>query len=226
MLISKSRSMISHPKQVDSNIEQYLVGLTGNICSGKTKVSEYFHELGACVIDLDKVVHDLYRYDFSLKYSLYKEFGLKIFNFKLEIDRKKLGKIVFSDKEKMKQLESIVWPYVAEKAKKDIKDKKDIIIFEGAMIYEAGLDKSFDRNVFVFADENKRLKRLVDRNNVPKEEALNLIKSQAYGVDKKAKADYVVKNNSSFDVLKKNVGVVWKALNKDFLGKKNLSTGG
>ena len=79
-----------------------MVGLTGNICSGKSKVAEYFEELGAHTLDMDKVVHNLYRKSRPLKYDLYKQFGFKIFNMRLQVDRKKLGNIVFSDRSKKK----------------------------------------------------------------------------------------------------------------------------
>jgi len=218
--------MISPQKQINSrNIEQYLVGLTGSICSGKSKASEYFSEFGAYVIDCDKVVHELYKDNISLRYSLYKEFGFKIFNFKLEIDRGKLRGLVFSDDSKMKRLESIVWPYVEERAMQRLEGRKGIIILEAAMLYESGLNKRLDKNILVLADEEIRIKRLMKRNNINKNEVSRFIKAQKSDINKKQGADYIIDNNRSFDSFKRDIEVIWKFLNKDFSTKNNLSTG-
>lgn len=211
--------MISH--QTDSkNLEQYLVGLTGNICSGKSKTAEYFKELGAHVIDLDGIVHELYKKNISLRYELYKNFGLKIFNRKLEVDREKLGGIIFNDESKKKKLESIVWPYADKEAQKKIKDKKGIIIIEAAMLYESGRYKNFDKNVLVITDEEKQIKRLMERNYLSKEEALKRIRAQIPQLEKVCEPNYIIKNNGTLELLKRNVGCIWERLNNDFFYKK------
>lgn len=211
--------MISH--QTDSrNLEQYLVGLTGNICSGKSKVAEYFEELGAYIIDLDKVVHELYDKNISLRYRLYKNFGLRISNKKLKVNRKKLGEIVFSDKSKLKKLEEIVWPYVNKETERRIKNKKGIIMVEAALLYESGLDKKFDKNVLVIVDEEKQIKRLMKKKNVSKEEALKKVRIQVPQLEKIGKSNYIIKNNGTLKLLKRNVEHVWRNLNYDFSQKK------
>lgn len=214
--------MISHQTN-SKNLEQYLVGLTGNVCSGKSKAGEYFKELGAYVLDLDKVVHDLYReINIPLKYDMYKTFGLGIFNKKLEIDRKKLGKIVFSDKSEMRKLENIIWPYVEKRREKKIKGKKGIIIIEAAMLYESGLDKKFDKNILVIADEDQQIKRLMKRSSLTKKEALKRIRSQMPQRDKIAKSDYIILNNETLQILKTNVEYAWEFLNTCFLYKEGI----
>lgn len=211
--------MISHQTN-SKNLEQYLVGLTGNICSGKSKAAEYFEELGAYVIDLDKVVHGLYDKNISLRYRLYKNFGLKIFNKKLKVNREKLGNIVFNDESKKKKLESIVWPYVDKETEKRIKNKKGIIMVEAALLYESGLDKKFDKNVLVIVDEEKQIKRLMKKKNISKEEALKRINAQMTQLEKVGKSNYVIKNNGTLELLKRNVGCIWERLNNDFFYKK------
>lgn len=215
--------MISH--QTDSkNLEQYLVGLTGNICSGKSKAAEYFEELGAYVIDLDKVVHELYDKNISLRYSLYKNFGLGIFNKKLKVDRGRLGSIVFNDKSKLKKLEGIVWPYVNKETERRVKNKKGIIMVEAALLYESGLDKKFDKNILVIVDEEKQVKRLMKKKNINKEEALKRVRAQMPQLEKVGKSNYIIKNNGTLKLLKRNVEHVWRNLNYDFSQKSNIST--
>lgn len=215
--------MISHQTNSE-NSDRYLVGLTGNICSGKSKAAEYFEQLGAYVIDMDELVHELYQKNIHLKYKLCKNFGLKILNKKLEVDRKKLGSIVFSDKSKMKKLEDITWPYVGRESRKKINSRNGIILLEAAMLYESGFDKNMDKNILVLSTEEQQIKRLTNRNNLSKEEALKRINSQAPYYEKIFKSDYVIFNNDSFDVLKENVERTWKSLVKDFLQEKYLST--
>lgn len=216
--------MISHQTNSKKNLEQYLVGLTGNICSGKSKASEYFEQLGAYVIDMDKVVHELYQKNIFLRYNLCKKFGIKILNKKLEVDRKKLGSIVFSDKSKMKELEEITWPYVGRESKKMVKNKKGIIVLEAAMLYESGFDKKMDKNVLVMASEEQQIKRLMARNNLSQEEALKRIELQMPQLEKIFKSDYVIFNNGSFDELKENVKQTFESLCSDYLEKNHLST--
>ncbi len=211
-------------RQTSSNIEQYLVGLTGNICSGKSKASEYFKQLGAYVIDMDKVVHELYQKNISLKYKLCKKFGLNILNKKLEVDRKKLGNIVLHEKSRMKELEKIVWPYVGKETKKRVKNKEGIIILEAAMLYESGFDRKMDKNILVVSGEEQRARRLMKRNNLSMEEALERISLQMPQLEKIWKSNYVIFNNEGFDALKENVERTWKHLREDY-EKKHLFTG-
>ena len=103
------------------------------------------------------------------------ECGEIIFNKKLEVDKEKLRGIVFSNKLKLKKLEIIVWPYIEKEREKRTKDKEGIIIIEAAMLYESGLDKKFDKNILVSVDEELRIKRLMKRKNISKEEALKRI---------------------------------------------------
>jgi len=216
--------MISHQTNSEKNLEQYIIGLTGNICSGKSKAAEYFKELGAYVLDMDELVHELYQKNTILKYKICKNFGLRILNKKLEVDRKKLGIIVFSDKSKMKKLEEITWPYVRKESKKRIKDKKGIIILEAAMLHESRIYKKMDKNVLVLATEQEQIERLIKRNNITKEEALKRISLQASPIDKVFQSDYVVFNTGSLDDLKENVKRTFASILLDYLEKKNLST--
>jgi len=216
--------MISHQTNSKKNLEQYIIGLTGNICSGKSKAAEYFEQLGAYVLDMDKLVHELYQKNIPLKYKLCKKFGIRILNKKLEVDRKKLGSIVLPDKSKMKELEEITWPYVGRESRKKIKNKKGMIVLEAAMLYESGFDKKMDKNVLVIADEEQRVKRLMARNNLSREEALGRIEIQVPQLEKIFKSDYVIFNDGGLDELKENVKRTFASLCSDYLEESHLST--
>ncbi|MBM3199661.1 dephospho-CoA kinase [Candidatus Woesearchaeota archaeon] len=205
--------MISHQTSSEKKLEHYVIGLTGNICSGKSKAAEYFEQLGAYVIDTDKVVHGIYKKNWALKYKIYQRFGLKAFNYKLEVDRKKLSRIVFSEqKENIKDLEKIVWAYVGKEVDKRTKKKKGIVIIEAPMLYESGISKKMFCNITVTVSEDEQLRRLMKRNSMGREEAVKRISAQMPQFEKVKLSDYVIENNDSLDILKRNVQQAWMFL--------------
>ncbi len=171
------------------------IGLTGNISSGKSEVEKIISNLGYKVIDLDKVVHNLYD-ESDIKEKLYETF--------LTSNRKEIAKIVFNDKNKLKKLEEIIHPIL----KKYIQnlDNKETTFVSGALLYEAHFDELFDKIIFVDANLDIRLKRLMKRNNLTKKEALKRILVQ--NSDNIKKADYVIENNSNLEELKQKVTVL------------------
>lgn len=196
------------------HLEKMVVGLTGNIASGKSKAAKIFGELGAYVIDADKVAHQSYN-SLYLKYKLAKEFGISVLQWDFKVNRKKLGKIVFDDMDKKKRLEEIVWPYI----KKDItnqisKTDKKIVIVEAALIFEAGWENMFDYVITVTCDDIIRLKRIIKRNKLTEEEAKKRIKAQMDQYTKAAQSDYIVKNNNDLGHLSYNVYALWSDLQK------------
>lgn len=164
------------------------IGITGNIASGKSRIEEFIRNKGYNVIDLDSVVHDLYQNNKTVKENILKTFG--------ELDRKVLGQIVFKDIQKKKQLEKIIYPILEEEIKKIFsKHINKVIFISGALIYEAGFDRYFDKIIFVDADYEKRLERLIKRNNYNIDEAKKRLDSQNLNyIDK---ADYIIKNNGT-----------------------------
>ena len=171
------------------------IGLTGNIASGKSEVEKILSDLGFCVIDLDKVTHKLYQND-TIKTKLEEVFKTS--------DRNSIAKIVFDDKTKLKNLEEIFHPILKEYIT-NIKSNK-ITFVSGALIYEAKFDSLFDKIIFVTADFDIRLKRLMMRNNLSKEEAIKRISSQNSKYI--SKADYIIENNTTKEELKQKVTVL------------------
>lgn len=170
------------------------IGLTGNICAGKSEVEKIFSELGFLVIDLDKITHGFFENNEKVKSKILEEFQT--------LDRKEIGAIVFSNPDKMKVLESIIHPelkkYVLEIFKKA--DKK--VIISGALLYEAGFNELFDKIIYVDAPYNLRLERLIKRNNLDEVSAHKRLDCQK---DNKNRADFVIENTSTLDELKMKV---------------------
>ena len=177
------------------------VAITGNIASGKSAVEKLLSAKGFTVYDTDKIAHELLENSNEVRES-FKDFDIYTDN---KIDRKKLGKIVFSDKTKLEILEQIIHPQVRNKLL-EIFEKDDFIVFVSVpQLFEAKLENLFDKIVFVTAPENIRLERLMNRNNLSKEDALARISAQEKDENKIPKCNYVIQNNADLTNLERQV---------------------
>ncbi len=189
------------------------IGITGSIACGKSEVCRYLQTLGFTVVDTDKISYLL-----TLKGNLcYNEiveyFGEEILLETKEINRKKLGEIVFNDQEKKKKLESIIHPFV----RKEIAEysNEGIIFFEVPLLFEAKMEDLFFKVITIYADLETQLKRLRMRNGYSKEEAMMRINSQMDLNLKKTKADYVIDNSNSLEESYKQIDSILKGLKQD-----------
>ena len=196
-----------------------IVGLTGGIVSGKSTVALMFKDLGAKIVDADKLGHSVILPHKPAWEKIVKIFGKDILQNDLTIDREKLGKIVFANQSLLKKLNDITHPEITKIIKKEIdslKNKtykqKKILIIDAALIYEAKIDRLMDKIIVVYIDEDEQIKRLIKRNNLSKDEALQRIKSQMPMKEKVKMADYVIDNSNSLDKTKKQVEKIWKNL--------------
>ena len=178
-----------------------IIGLTGGIASGKSTVSKYLAEKGFKVYDADKIAKDISEKKL-VQEEIIATFGDKILEENRNIDRKKLKEIVFEDKEKLKQLNAIIHPKVID-FYKELKEKNtdEIIIFDVPLLFESGIDKFCDKILVVISDYEIQLNRIVERDNIDKELASKIIKSQLPNEERIKKADVVIENNSSLEDL-------------------------
>ena len=202
-----------------------IVGLTGGIVSGKTTVAKMFKELGAQVIDADEIARKIVRPGEKAWQDIVEYFGPEILKEDQEINRKKLAGIVFSNKEKLAALNSITHPEITLLLKKQInrlknKYQKNIIcIVEAPLLFEAHLEDMMDKIIVVYLNREEQLKRLLLRNNLTREEAIQRIESQMPLEEKLSRADYVIDNCFSLQQTKKQVLQVWKELEKALSAK-------
>lgn len=175
------------------------IAITGNIASGKSQVENIIKSFGYPVYDSDKIAHDVLA-------ELKDFYGYDVFT-DGKIDRKKLGKIVFSDISLRKKLEEFSHPKIKAKILDlFLEHKSENCIFVSVpLLFEAGFDNLFDKILFVAVDNEIQLKRLMHRNNYSKEEALLRISSQLPQTEKIKMADYVIENNSSIEALNEQV---------------------
>ncbi|MCL2591849.1 MAG: dephospho-CoA kinase [Defluviitaleaceae bacterium] len=181
-----------------------IIGLTGRSGSGKGVVSSIIEEYCAKIIDCDKIVHELFRFDKNLKSELYNFFGCEIFDDNNYINRKKLGSIVFASKEKLDFLTKTTHRYVVKKVEEIIKESSEYkyIVIDAPLLVEAGLHKISDTVWLVFASEEISLKRIVERDGISYENAKKRLDNQKSFEELKSYANVIIKNEKSVEELR------------------------
>ncbi len=196
-----------------------IIGLTGGIVVGKSTVASMFKDLGAKIVDADKLGHSVILPHRPAWEKITRLFGKGILQNDLTIDRGKLGKIVFANQTLLKKLNEITHPEIIKLIKKEINFAKNkthnqekILIIDAALIYEAKMDRLMDKIIIVYINKDEQVKRLIRRNNLSREEALQRIKSQMSMKEKVKMAEYVIDNSNSLDKTKKQVEKTWEEL--------------
>jgi dephospho-CoA kinase len=195
-----------------------IIGLTGGIGSGKSIVSRFLAELGAEIVNLDKAGNDALKKGGIAYKKAVGEFGEGILKKDGEIDRTKLGAIVFSDSEALKRLNNIVHPEidktVAEKIQKCRRRGVKVMVLEAAVMLEADKTSQADEIWATIAIEKTVLGRLKKRSGYNETEAKARIHSQMTNEERIKRADVVIYNNGTLDELKARVKAEWEKLVK------------
>jgi dephospho-CoA kinase len=195
-----------------------IIGLTGNIASGKTEVAKIFKELGAKVIDADKIAREVVEPGEAAWQEIVEEFGGNILNPDGSINRKKLGEIIFNDDKKREQLNQITHPRIMTKLKETIdnykKENVKLVIIEAALIVErGGLLKVIDELIVVSTDPEAQVERIMTRDGLRRDEALSRMESQMPISEKTKHAAYIIDNSGSLGETRKQVEEVWEKIN-------------
>ena len=171
------------------------IGITGGIGSGKSTVSNIFKVLGIPVFDADSAAKQLMQNDESLKENLQKEFGNDVY-VNGQLNRKYLAEIVFKDTYKLEKLNAIVHPIAIEAGLQwAAKQTTAYIVKEAALLFEAGSGFNLDYIIGVFAPQNLRIKRVMDRDAISKEEVVARIDKQIDETIKMKLCDFVIVND-------------------------------
>jgi dephospho-CoA kinase len=179
-----------------------LVGLTGGIASGKSLVARVFKDLGAHIIDADRIVHDLLEPGQQTFQEVLDHFGQEILLPNDGIDRRKLGEIVFNNAEKRAWLNSCLHPRVFHVYTTQVQQLRrwqpdSIIVFDAALLIETGYHRNMDRTVVVYADVEQQIERLMLRDHLSREQALSRIASQMPLSEKRGHVDHVIDNTGT-----------------------------
>ncbi|XP_050438514.1 bifunctional coenzyme A synthase-like [Adelges cooleyi] len=170
------------PPQPKNDLEPhpYIIGLTGGIASGKSSIANLLKEKGAFIINADSQAHGLYDINQPAYQPIIETFGVEILTANKEVDRKKLGSIVFSNKDQLNKLNNIMWPLILERIKNVIRSTKnyDIFVLEAAVLLTANWQNSCHEVWVTIVPPTEAIVRLQNRNNLSEEEALKRINSQ------------------------------------------------
>ena len=189
------------------------IGLTGGIGTGKSSVTEAFQSLGAAVINADLLGHDAYLPGTIGFEEVVTEFGQEIVGSDGQIDRKKLGPIVFSDSSKMDRLNEIMHPLIRDLIDERLvcleSTQNKVAVVEAAILIEAGWKSLFDEIWVVISDREEVINRLGVRNGLSREDALKRIDSQMSNNERIEHGDVVVENTGSMEDLQTRVNSLW-----------------
>lgn len=182
------------------------VGLTGGIATGKSTVTDLLRQLGYSVIDADIVAREVVQIGSSGLKSVVSEFGTDVLALDGSLDRKKLGAQIFSDNQKRKKLEQILHPLIqarVQKLKEQLAQQGHLLAFyDVPLLFENNLEDQFDYTIVVSAHSDLQTQRLMQRDNLSEQQALQRIKSQMELSEKSKRASFVILNNSNLSDLK------------------------
>jgi len=194
-----------------------ILGITGNIASGKSTVSRELARLGAVVVDADQLSREVVESGSSVLKKMVKVFGAEILKHDGVLDRDKLGQMVFADVKVRAMLERIVHPEIAKKSierLQELKQRTDIplIVYEAPLLFEVGAESRVDQVLVVKIDHDEQLKRLQVRDGLSKVAAQQRMAAQMPQQEKLTRADFVVDNTGSIEETLKQVDLLWSRL--------------
>jgi len=186
-----------------------IIGLTGGIASGKSTVSNMLKGLAIPVIDADVIAKEIVQKDRPAYRDIVRTFGTGILAEDLQLDRPKLGAIVFQDEGKRQLLNQIVHPAVRKEmlAQKEffLQEGHETVVLDIPLLFESKLTALVDKVLLVFVDDSVQRERLMTRNNFTKEEAEARIRSQMPLGQKVSLADEVINNNGTMEETKEQL---------------------
>ncbi len=192
---------------------KHVIGLTGNIATGKSTVVEMLTDLGAEAIDGDRIVHELMGPGSPLADAIRARFGDGTVNPDGSINRPALGAIVFSDPEKLRELEALTWPPVVARKRAAIYEPgPDVLVLDAIKLFESGMAEDCNEVWVVTAPRERQIERIMTRNKVDRAEAERRIDAQPPQEEKVARADLVIDNGGSLEDTRRQVHASWQRL--------------
>jgi len=193
-----------------------IIGLTGGIGTGKSEVSHILRDLGAVVIESDKVAHQSYEPGTKAHGLIVNHFGEDVLDGSGFIDRKTLGEIVFSDPARRLDLEKIVWPATRELTlallKKETERGTEVVVVEVPKLFESGWDKVADIVWTVEAPPSVVSQRVERRSGMSKSDTRSRVAAQLTRQDRVDRADIAIENDATLEDLRNQISKLWESI--------------
>jgi len=190
-----------------------VIGLTGSIGTGKSEAARQLEALGASIISADQVGHEAYTPNTEAWEQVVATFGDDILQEDGEIDRRKLGAVVFSDPSQLEKLNEIMHPRMARMVADKIEAFRgqgvEVVVVEAALLFEAGWDSLVEEVWVTDAPEQAVIERLNQRNGMSEEEARKRISSQMDRAERLERSDYVIENSGDMAALTSAIKELW-----------------
>ena len=193
-----------------------IIGLTGGIGSGKSTAAQFLAELGAEVVDLDKAGHEALKKAGLVYKKVVKEFGEAILDYDGEINRARLGRIAFKDREALKRLNAIVHPAIDKAVENKVNESRrkgiKVVVLEAAAMLEAEKTWQVDEVWIIKSKKKTVLSRLKERSGYTEAEVKRRIRLQMTDKERIKHANVVINNDGTPEELKARVKAEWQKL--------------
>ena len=191
-----------------------VIGLTGGIACGKSTASMYLKELGACIVDTDGISRATTKKGGKGYYAVLEHFGHDLLLENGEIDRRKLGGIVFADETKRQELNGIIHPIVIEESKEQMQAARDagckVCILDVPLLFESGMETLCDETWLVYVPREEQIRRIGERDGLDEQAAAARIDSQMPLEKKKRRADIAIDNSGTIEELQTKLKSLWE----------------
>lgn len=183
-----------------------IIGLTGGSGSGKSQVSTYLKEKGAVIIDCDSIAHSVLLRGHPVYQKIVDRFGAALLDESLEINRRRLGNIIFADEDSRLWLNHVTHPAILFEMEQKLKQiKEKVVVLDAPLLIESGLTSICNEVWAVFSEEKERLLRIQKRDGITQVEAYNRIASQLPWESYKKAADVVIDNSGTLEEMRRQV---------------------
>ena len=201
------------------------IAITGGAGSGKSTVARMFRELKAEVLDADEVARDVVAVGQPAWEDLKRTYGPEYFRQDGTLNREKVAQLVFTQPQERRRLNAIIHPRVAQEIQRRLHELANrgapLVLVEVPLLFEAGLEKSYDVTIVVYSDEASQVRRLEQRDSRSAGEIGGILAAQWPLQEKIARADYLVDNRGSLDSTREQVAAIWQKLQKIILTERD-----